>query len=93
MTELKWKEAIIKVLEDENETSENILNNAGDNNLLASQSGVIQLDGDSLGIYTVKDSLISNEVYKVYIYAPGSPEAKFNIIFRTYHTRKKRSSH
>ena len=64
-----------------NETSENILNNAGDNKLLASQSGIIQLDGDSLGIYMVKDTLISNEDYKIYIYAPGSTEAKFNIIF------------
>ncbi|MBK7106591.1 MAG: hypothetical protein IPH62_15060 [Ignavibacteriae bacterium] len=61
--------------------SEQILNAAGDNQLLASQPGIIELEGDSLGLYSVVDTVISGETYKIYLYSPGFVNSKFNIIF------------
>ncbi|MBK8946388.1 MAG: hypothetical protein IPM32_14125 [Ignavibacteriae bacterium] len=61
--------------------SEQLLIDAGDNQLLAAQSGIIQLEGDSLGLYYDLDSLINGENYKIFIYSPGSENAKFNIVF------------
>ena len=49
--------------------SEQILNEAGDNQLLASQPGIIELEGDSLGLYSAIDSVISGEIYKIYLYS------------------------
>ncbi len=61
--------------------SEQILNSAGDSQLLASQSGIIQLEGDSLGLYSVIDTTINAEPYNIYLYSPGSLDSKFSIIF------------
>jgi hypothetical protein len=57
------------------------LSNSGDNQFLASVSGVTQLPDDSLGVYSISDSLINGSTIKVYKYNPGSPSAKYNIAF------------
>ncbi len=63
------------------DSEEKILRESGDNTLLASQSGVTQLQGDSLGIYTAIDTLISGNTITIYKYAPGSETSKYNVTF------------
>ncbi|MCB0751137.1 MAG: hypothetical protein KDC52_06665, partial [Ignavibacteriae bacterium] len=63
------------------ENDENILRESGDNPLLASQSGVVELSGDSLGIYSAIDTVFSGTPYTIYIYSPGENTAKFVVTF------------
>ncbi|MCB9250501.1 MAG: hypothetical protein H6613_19135 [Ignavibacteriales bacterium] len=63
------------------ENDENILRESGDNPLLASQSGVVELSGDSLGIYSAIDTVFSGTPYTIYIYSPGENSAKFVVTF------------
>ena len=59
----------------------NILEQSGDDPFEASISGAIEIDSDTLGIYSVTDSTINGEQIKIYIYNPGSSLARFNVSF------------
>ena len=59
----------------------NILSQSGDDRFAASISGAIEIDSDTLGIYSVRDTTISGEKIKIYIYNPGSSDARFNVSF------------
>lgn len=53
----------------------------GDDPFNAALSGVVELSGDSLGIYRANDTLIDGTSYIIYIYDPGSLDAKYNVTF------------
>ena len=63
------------------DSDKQILSTSGDNPFLASVSGAIQLSDDSLGVYSVSDSLINGTTTEVYTYNPGSPSARYNVTF------------
>ena len=58
-----------------------ILKQSGDDPFAASISGAIEIDSDTLGIYSVTDSTINGEQIKIYTYNPGSSQARFNVSF------------
>ncbi len=58
-----------------------ILEGSGDDSFLASQSGVSEVEADSLGIYSANDTLISGTQLTIYNYDPGSTTALFNVTF------------
>jgi len=61
------------------------LESAGDDRIKASKSGVSQAQADSNGIirgvYTKVDTLIAGESLSYYKYAPGTPDAIYNVEF------------
>ena len=62
-----------------------ILEIAGDNQNLAARSGITLAQPDSLGItrgtYVKIDTTINEQPFSYYIYAPGQPEALYNVRF------------
>ncbi len=63
------------------EKDEERLSQSGDDFLLAAESGVIELTSDSVGIYSSIDTVLAGEQITIYQYAPGSVDAKYNIVF------------
>lgn len=63
------------------DNDKNILTQSGDNPFAASISGAVELDSDTLGIYSANDTTINGEKLKIYIYNPGSSDAKYNVSF------------
>jgi hypothetical protein len=63
------------------DSDKNILSQSGDDPFDAAISGAIEIDSDTLGIYSVKDSTLNGTQIKIYIYNPGSSEARFNVSF------------
>lgn len=63
----------------------NILSNAGDDRNKASKSGVRLAEPDSLGIikgiYTSVDTIINNQNFTYYLYAPGDSSSLYNVSF------------
>ena len=63
------------------DSDKDVLRNSGDNPFLASLSGVTELEEDSLGVYSARDSIISGTSITIYKYEPGSINANYNVSF------------
>ena len=63
------------------DTDKDVLRSSGDDPLAAGVSGIVRVEGDSLGIYSEIDTLIDGSSVKIYKYSPGSPDADFNVSF------------
>jgi hypothetical protein len=58
-----------------------ILRESGDDPFAASISGVVEIDIDSLGVYSAQDTTIDGTQITIYVYNPGSESAKYNVAF------------
>ncbi|MCB9218833.1 MAG: hypothetical protein H6610_05180 [Ignavibacteriales bacterium] len=58
-----------------------VLEQNGDDKLAASTSGVIEVADDSLGIYSIQDTVINGNQLTIYLYNPGASSAKYNVTF------------
>ena len=58
------------------EYDKEVLINSGDDQFLASVSGVTELPDDCLGVYSVTDSVITGNTIRVYKYNPGTSYCK-----------------
>ena len=73
-----------------NDTSRNVLQHSGSDQLRASLPGIKYVGVDSVGAaigqYTRRDSVINGRTYQVLFYAPGDPSALYSVTFSPVQT-------